>query len=296
MKKPVKALGKTFWVVVMTVISLVFAYPFLYSILGSLMLKEEFGNMGTMLPIPEQVTLKNFAYVFSMEGGFAPLLNSLQRAAWYTFWTVVMSMLCGYVLARYEFRGKRVFIIAIIAAQVIPSVLTLIPSYILVSKIPFAGGNNWMGQGGHGLINNKLMLYLPLSWGSLLWVFLFMQSMKSFPRAIEEAAEIDGCGFWRMMVRVVLPLQGPIIAVIAINTALGNWNDWLTPFLYINDVGDSTLTAWLATLTSNLQQFGEKDYPKVFALATVAVIPPFLIFLFFQKYIIQGIASAGIKG
>ena len=296
MKKPVKALGKTFWVVVMTVISLVFAYPFLYSILGSLMLKEEFGNMGTMLPIPEQVTLKNFAYVFSMEGGFAPLLNSLQRAAWYTFWTVVMSMLCGYVLARYEFRGKRVFIIAIIAAQVIPSVLTLIPSYILVSKIPFAGGNNWMGQGGHGLINNKLMLYLPLSWGSLLWVFLFMQSMKSFPRAIEEAAEIDGCGFWRMMVRVVLPLQAPIIAVIAINTALGNWNDWLTPFLYINDVGDSTLTAWLATLTSNLQQFGEKDYPKVFALATVAVIPPFLIFLFFQKYIIQGIASAGIKG
>ena len=296
MKKPVKALGKTFWVVVMTVISLVFAYPFLYSILGSLMLKEEFGNMGTMLPIPEQVTLKNFAYVFSMEGGFAPLLNSLQRAAWYTFWTVVMSMLCGYVLARYEFRGKRVFIIAIIAAQVIPSVLTLIPSYILVSKIPFAGGNNWMGQGGHGLINNKLMLYLPLSWGSLLWVFLFMQSMKSFPRAIEEAAEIDGCGFWRMMVRVVLPLQGPIIAVIAINTALGNWNDWLTPFLYINDVGDSTLTAWLATLTSNLQQFGEKDYPKVFALATVAVIPRFLIFLFFQKYIIQGIASAGIKG
>lgn len=296
MKKPVKALGKTFWVVVMTVISLVFAYPFLYSILGSLMLKEEFGNMGTLLPIPEQVTLKNFAYVFSMEGGFAPLLNSLQRAAWYTFWTVVMSMLCGYVLARYEFRGKRVFIIAIIAAQVIPSVLTLIPSYILVSKIPFAGGNNWMGQGGHGLINNKLMLYLPLSWGSLLWVFLFMQSMKSFPRAIEEAAEIDGCGFWRMMVRVVLPLQGPIIAVIAINTALGNWNDWLTPFLYINDVGDSTLTAWLATLTSNLQQFGEKDYPKVFALATVAVIPPFLIFLFFQKYIIQGIASAGIKG
>lgn len=260
------------------------------------MLKEDFGNMGTLLPIPQQITFKNFAYVFSVDGGIAPLVNSLQRAAWYTLITVAMAMLCGYVLARYEFRGKKFFLIAIVAAQVIPSVLTLIPSYILVSRIPFMGGNNWMGQGGHGLINNKLMLFLPLGWGSLLWVFLFTQSMKSFPRAIEEAAEIDGCGFWRMMFRIVLPLQGPIVAVIAINTALGNWNDWLTPFLYINNVADSTLTAWLATLTSNLQQFGDKDYPKVFALATMAVIPPFLIFLFFQKYIIQGIASAGVKG
>lgn len=296
MTKPIRILGRTVWIVLMAVISLLFAYPFLYSILGSLMLKEDFGNMGTLLPIPQQVTFKNFAYVFSVDGGIAPLVNSLQRAAWYTLITVAMAMLCGYVLARYEFRGKKFFLIAIVAAQVIPSVLTLIPSYILVSRIPFMGGNNWMGQGGHGLINNKLMLFLPLGWGSLLWVFLFTQSMKSFPRAIEEATEIDGCGFWRMMFRIVLPLQGPIVAVIAINTALGNWNDWLTPFLYINNVADSTLTAWLATLTSNLQQFGDKDYPKVFALATMAVIPPFLIFLFFQKYIIQGIASAGVKG
>ena len=168
MRKPAKILSKAVWIAIMSIVSLLFAYPFLYSILGSLMLKEDFGNMGTLLPMPEVVTLKNYAYVFSVDGGIAPLLNSLQRAAWYTFITVTMSVLCGYVLARYEFRGKKFFIIAIIAAQVVPSVLTLIPSYILVSRIPFMGGNNWMGQGGHGLINNKLMLYLPLGWGSLL--------------------------------------------------------------------------------------------------------------------------------
>jgi multiple sugar transport system permease protein len=113
---------------------------------------------------------------------------------------------------------------------------------------------------------------------------------------LEEAAEIDGCGFWGILLRIVVPMQAPILTVIAINTALSNWNDWLTPFLYINRVSDSTITAWLGTLTSNLQQFGDKDYPRVFALATVAVIPPFMIFLFLQKYIIQGIASAGVKG
>ena len=224
MTKPIRILGRTVWIVLMTVISLLFAYPFLYSILGSLMLKEDFGNMGTLLPIPQQVTFKNFAYVFSVDGGIAPLVNSLQRAAWYTLITVAMAMLCGYVLARYEFRGKKFFLIAIVAAQVIPSVLTLIPSYILVSRIPFMGGNNWMGQGGHGLINNKLMLFLPLGWGSLLWVFLFTQSMKSFPRAIEEAAEIDGCGAWKKFLNVTLPgIRGTVLFVL-IELTIGGFN------------------------------------------------------------------------
>jgi len=296
MKQSKKLLRKTIWFVLMTAVALIFAYPFLYGLLGSLMRMQDFGSMGTLLPLPQKPTLSNYRFVFSVDGGFGPMINSLQRSAWYTLVVVTMSVLCGYVLARYEFKGRKWFIVAIVSAQVIPSVLTLIPSFILVSRIPFAGGNNWLGLGGRGLINNKLMLFLPLGWGSLLWVFLFSQSMKSFPKDIEEAAEIDGCSFWRLILRIILPLQGPIVAVIAINTALGYWNDWLTPFLYINNVADSTLTAWLATLTSNLQQFGDKDYPKVFALATVAILPPFAIFLFFQKYIIQGIASTGVKG
>ena len=296
MSKMLKITGKTVWILVMTILALIFAYPFFYGLLGSLMVQQEFGNMGTLLPIPTNPTGVNYRFVFSLDGAIGPLVNSLCRAAWYTFWVVIMSLLCGYVLGRYEFKGKKVFVIVIVAAQVVPSVLTLIPTFVLVANIPFLGGNNWAGVGGHGLINNKAMLYLLLHWGWLLWVFLFMQSIRSFPRAFEEAAEIDGCGFWAILFRIVVPMQGPILAVIAINTALSNWNDWLTPFLYINQVKDSTLSAWLGTLTANLQQFGEKDYPKVFALATVAIIPPFLILLFLQKYIIQGIASAGVKG
>ena len=95
MTKPIRILGRTVWIVLMTVISLLFAYPFLYSILGSLMLKEDFGNMGTLLPIPQQVTFKNFAYVFSVDGGIAPLVNSLQRAAWYTLITVARWPCCA---------------------------------------------------------------------------------------------------------------------------------------------------------------------------------------------------------
>jgi len=120
--------------------------------------------------------------------------------------------------------------------------------------------------------------------------------MKALPRDFEEAAELDGCGFLRTIFRVVVPLQLPIIAVIAVNVALGVWNDWLIPFLYITDVQRSTLPAYLGVLVSALQQFGDRDYPRIFAMSAVAIVPPFLIFLFLQKYIMQGIASAGIKG
>nr|WP_279380653.1 carbohydrate ABC transporter permease [Caldicoprobacter guelmensis] len=207
-----------------------------------------------------------------------------------------MAVLVGYVMARYEFKGKKLFFAIIICSQLVPGVLTLIPSFVMVSRIPFAGGNNWMGIGGKGLINNRLMLFLPFGWDKLLWVFLFMQSMRSLPKDLEEAAEIDGCSFMRMIFRILIPLQKPIIAVIAVNTALSTWNDWLTPFIYINRIQDSTLPAYVGMLTAQLQAFGERDYPKLFATATVAIVPPFLIFLFMQKYIVQGIASVGIKG
>jgi len=296
MNKSIRIVSKSVWIIVMTAIAIIFAYPFVFGVFGSAMYKTEFGQMGTLLPIPKIVTPVNYRFVFSMDGAIGPLINSLTRAAWYTFLVTSMALLCGYVLARYSFKGKNAFVIAIVATQVVPSVLTLIPSFVVVSKIPFVGGNNLFGEGGHGLINNKLMLFMPLGWSTLLWVFLFSQAMRSLPRAFEEAAEIDGCGFWGILLQVVIPMQKPILTVIAINTALSNWNDWLTPFLYINKVSDSTVTAWLATLTYNLQQFGDKDYPRVFALATIAVLPPFMIFMFLQSYIIQGIASAGVKG
>ena len=268
MTKPIRILGRAVWIVLMTVISLLFAYPFLYSILGSLMLKEDFGNMGTLLPIPQQVTFKNFAYVFSVDGGIAPLVNSLQRAAWYTLITVAMAMLCGYVLARYEFRGKKFFLIAIVAAQVIPSVLTLIPSYILVSRIPFMGGNNWMGQGGHGLINNKLMLFLPLGWGSLLWVFLFTQSMKSFPRAIEEAAEIDGCTPSQIFWKITMPLIRPILVYVMITSLIGGLQMFDVPQILTNGKGNPDRCATTMIMYLNNHMFS-KNYGMAGAVSVV---------------------------
>jgi len=290
--------AKSVWIIVMTAISLVFIYPMLFGIMGSLTTLRNFTNMGSLFIIPTSPTIENYKVLFalSMDSAIRPLINSFMRSAWWTIINCSVAVLGGYTLARYEFKAKKAILVGIIVAQVIPHVLLMLPTFILISRIPFAGGNNWMGQGGQGLINNTLVLYLPMTWGVFLWSFLFMQSVKSFPRSFEEAAEIDGYGFWNILIKIVLPMQGPMLAVVAINSALGSWNDWMTPFLYINKTSESTLTAWLGTMASQLQSFGVRNYPRVFALATIAMIPPLGIFLGFQKFIIQGIASVGIKG
>jgi multiple sugar transport system permease protein len=287
---------KTVWILMMTLCALISTYPLMYGFLASLMTLRNFTSLGSLVVVPKNPTLQNYRVVFAMDGALRPLINSLMRSAWWTFVNCSVAVLGGYSLARYEFRAKKAILVGIIAAQVIPGVLTMMPTFIMISRLPFVGGNNWLGQGGQGLINNSLVLYLPMGWGVFLWSFLFMQSVKSFPPSFEEAAEIDGYGFWNILFRIVLPMQGPILAVVAINSALGTWNDWMTPFLYINKTSETTLTAWLGTMIAQLQQFGVKDYPRVFAVSTIAIIPPLGIFLGFQKFIIQGIASVGIKG
>lgn len=295
MRKAGKIIMRTVWLLVMAVFSLVMLYPFIFSLMAALNTKTEFSNMGDLFPWPKSPQFGNFAVILT-PNGLRPLINTFLRVGWYTVIVCIMAILVGYVMARYNFKGKKLFLSIIVGTQVIPGVLTLIPTFVMVANIPLVGGNDIFGNGGQGLINSPLMLYLPLGWGYLMWVFLFMQSMKSLTPAFEEAAEMDGCGFFRTMFQIVLPMQLPIIAVIAVNVALNTWNDWMTPFMYINNMQESTLPAYIGMLTAQLQQFGTKDYPRVFALSCVAIVPPFLIFLFLQKYIIQGIASAGVKG
>lgn len=296
-KKRTGVFRYSFWLFAMLIMGFVMVYPFIFSLLGSLMRADDFGqNLGVLLPEPAiPLYLRNITRALR-SSGLPPLINTIARTSWYTVLICLKALLMGYVMARYEFKLKSTLFIIIICSQVIPMILTLLPTFVMAANIPLVGGNDIMGQGGRGLINSRAMLFLPLSWNYLIWVFLMMQSLKGLPKDFEEAAEIDGSAFLPMIFKIVLPMQLPILAVIAVNVALFTWNDWLTPFLYINNPMRSTLPAWVGQLTARLQEFGDRDYPRVFGLGTMATLPPFFIFLFLQKYILQGIASAGIKG
>jgi len=290
-----KGFRKAIWLIFMSALAVIMIYPLFFSLMAGLMKKEEFQDIGTMLPIPKEPNFENYLHVLSPQGLY-PLLNTVLRTVWFTFILTLMACMIGYVLARLKFRGRNLFFILLLIIQVVPWVLTTIPLYVMVARLPFLGGNNWMGVGGHGLIDNPIIIYLLISPSCLTNIFLFRQGMFSLPRDFEEAAEIDGCSFLRMIFSIIVPIQKPILIVIAIGNALWAWNEWLIPFIFVNKMKYKTIPAYVGTLTTQLLSFGERNYPLLFALATVATIPPLIIFLVLQKYIVQGLASAGIKG
>ena len=295
MNRTVKRLLRSFYILCMLLLVALMIYPLLYSALGGFNHDEDFKSTTTMLPLPKHWTFLNYKYGLTA-GALRALINTFLRTFWYTGIALIIAVLVGYVLARYEFPGKRFFMSFIVVLRVIPGVLMMIPTFVMVSRIPLVGGNDIWGNGGHGLYNNMLILFIHLGSGYLLDALLFRQAMLSLPPAFEESAELDGASFLQILIRVVIPMQKPILSVIAIGTALSTWNDWMTPFLYINDSSRSTLPAYIASLTSTLNNFKDNpQYAKIFALATLATIPPLVLFLLLQKYIVQGIASAGVK-
>lgn len=291
-----KKLLKSFILIVfLALITIIMLYPFVFSLLAGFIKKDEFTNLGTLLPLTNSPTLKSYKVFFS-SFGYTQFLNTLIRTIWYTVIISLMSILVGYVLARVNFRGKKFFYWFIIMAQVIPGAMVLIPSYLLYSKFPFMGGNNWMGIGGHGLIDSPLALYVGVSTGHIIWIYLFKNSMEALPKDYEEAASLDGSSFLRTLFFLIVPLQKPILAVIALNTAIGTWNDFMTPFIYINNPKFDTMAGYIGKLVTQLQNYGGSNYPLIFALSTMTMLPVLFIFLFFQKYIVEGVASIGIKG
>ncbi|MEK0314700.1 carbohydrate ABC transporter permease [Cohnella sp. 56] len=286
---------KTLWLLLLIAIALIMIYPFVFAFIAGLFPKDDFTNIGSMLPIPKRVVTDWYVGLFE-PAMLRPFFNTFFRTAWYTLAVTGMAFLVGYVLERLRFPGRSFFFFFIIVIQMVPGVLTLIPTYILMAKIPFLGGNDWLGTGGHGLINNPLVLYVLIGPANIVWIYLFRQSISALPRDFEEAASIDGSGFYRTLFTVILPIQLPIIATIALNTAIGTWNDWLNPFMYVNKLEYTTLTGYVGLLVSALSKFGDRNYPLIFAASTVATLPPLIIFLFMQKYIVQGFANAGIKG
>jgi multiple sugar transport system permease protein len=270
-------------------------YPLFFSFLAGLWEPALFTGMGRMLPIPANPIADKYMMFFRPDA-FQPFLNSFLRMFWHAFYITLMAILIGYVLSRLRFPGRKGFFAFILAVQMIPGSLMFIPMYVEMARFPLAGGNDILGQGGIGFINHPLVLYIMISGGSFMWVYLFRQAMNSLPRDFEEAAYIDGSGFFRTLFTVIVPIQKPIIATIILINAITNWNDFLTPFIYISDQKYMTLAGYVGLLVSRLTAFGGRDYPLVFALSTLTTLPPLMIFLFTQRYIVQGFASAGIKG
>ncbi|KQQ05686.1 MULTISPECIES: carbohydrate ABC transporter permease [unclassified Rathayibacter] len=226
---------------------------------------------------PSAWTLDNFRAIFS-ELPFARLIgNSVLFAGGVTAFALVFDSLAAYALARIDFRGSKVLLIAIIASLMIPFQATLIPIYQLVSDL--------------GWVNTFAGLIAPRA-ADAFGIFFLRQFFLSLPRDLDNAARIDGAGEWRIFRSVVLPNAVPALLTLGIFTFVNNWNDLLWPLVFTTDGEMGTITSGLTLLTG---PGGIIPQGVMMAGALIAVLPLAVMFLLVQRRFIESVASSGLK-
>jgi len=208
---------------------------------------------------------------------FQWFLNSLLAASAHAVLVVVTAALAAYALARLEFRGKRVIFAVIITTLFVPPVILVIPNYEIVGRL------YWL--------DTLTAIIVPTA-ASAFGVFFLRQFFLQLPRELEESAFLDGANRWQVFTKVILPLSKPALATLALLSFLTNWNDFLWPVYVLFSPENRTLQAGLATL----QSANSVRYDLLMAGAVVASLPVLLLFMFAQRYVIEGVSRSGLKG
>jgi multiple sugar transport system permease protein len=204
--------------------------------------------------------------------------NSAVIALAVTVGTLVFCPMLGYALAKLRWHGKGLIMGLVLATLMVPAGITLIPNFILMSNL--------------GLVNTYPGLILPFLAGPF-GVFLMRQFMLGVPNELLEAARMDGANEFKVFFSVVMPIATPVLATLAILTFLGNWNSFLYPLVMSQEPGMYTLPVALATFATGQYQ---ADHGMLMAGSVVLVIPVLIVFVLFQRWITEGIATTGLKG
>ncbi len=251
--------------------------PFLWIFRGAISASDAELYALPPTPWPSEATLENFAKVFQQVPYLRFILNSVIVASTITAAQLITCSTAGYAFARLNFRGRGFAFALVIGSLMIPLQVTIVPLFLVMSKL--------------GLTNTLWALILPGVF-SAFGIFLLRQHFLSLPRELEEAARIDGAGHVRTFFQVILPLSGPALATLGILTFTYWWNDLLMPLVMIRDVENQTLPVGLVLLAG---RFSTGSLGTIAAGITLAIIPVLIVFVIAQRWIVQSIASSGLK-
>jgi multiple sugar transport system permease protein len=276
-KRPLRP-GRILRATVLTLLGLLFVSPLVFMALTSFKNRVESAAVPPTL-FPHEPTTEAYRSIMSTEG--TPVLhwfvNSMVAATANSALVVVTAALAAYPLARMEFRGKRVVFALIVATIFVPPVILIIPNYLIVGELAW--------------LDTLLAVIVPTAAGAF-GVFFLRQFFLSLPLELEEAAALDGAGAWRTFFSVVLPLSKPALVTLAVLAFLTNWNDFLWPVYVLFSPEAQTLPAGLSTL----QSANNVRYDLLMAGAVIASAPVLLIYVFAQRFIIEGVSRSGLKG
>ncbi|WP_326574293.1 carbohydrate ABC transporter permease [Streptomyces sp. NBC_00481] len=251
--------------------------PFLWVISGSLRSLDEIrSDPGAWLP--QHVTLDNFVRLFKTEGFGQFMGNSVVVAAIVVIGNIVAASAAGYALAKLDFAGKRLAFGTVMVAMMVPFTAVFVPQFVITVDM--------------GLADTLAGIALP-SVAMPLSVFIMRQYASSIPEELLEAARIDGAGEFRIFFRIFLPLAGPAVATITIMSFLASWNYFIWPLIVAQSTSSYTLPVGLAATSQAAAHV--TDYGLMLAGAIVVMLPVLILFLFLQRYFVQGISGSGMR-
>jgi len=273
--------------VVLFAVALLFAIPFLWSVSTSFRTLAD--TVGSFSLLPKHWTLSGYHEAFHTFNFGKYTLNSFIIAAAVTISNLFLASLGGYAFARLKFPGREVLFFLVLGTLMIPDQLRLVPIYLmLVNWIPAWVGH--LGWHNASFVNrNGLVLIQLVSATSL---FLMRQYFLTIPRDLEEAAKLDGAGYFKTYRKVMLPLAGPALAAVGILVFQGTWNGLFWPAILLQDPNQYTIPIGIAHFRFAYTTL----WPPLMAASVLAIVPILLLFVAFQRYFVAGVAAAGVKG
>jgi alpha-1,4-digalacturonate transport system permease protein len=260
---------------VLVVGALVVAFPLYWMFATAVRPKNEIFSGGLDL-VPSTLVWSNFSDAWNKLPWGQFYINSIAIVAIAVPVTVFINLLAGYTFAKYKFPGRDILFLLMISTLMIPIQVIMVPEFLIVAKLGWV--NTWWG------------VIVPRA-AEAFGLFMVRQFMVSIPDELIEAARLDGAGEFTIFRRVVLPLSWPVIAVLSIFTFMWRWNDFAWPLVVLQEQSAYTVPLGLSLMQG--QYF--TDWTGLMSMSLLSIIPMMLVFIFFQRYFIQGIASTGLK-
>jgi ABC-type glycerol-3-phosphate transport system permease component len=255
--------------------ALLWVYPFVWMVSASLKDSLEIFSSGLQL-VPERLAWENYSRAWQDAGFSRYMINTVIVTVWTVIVVVIRCALAGYVLGRYAFRGSRVIMVILVATLFVPTGYTIIPIVKLSLQL--------------GLLNSLTGMVLALSGAAnVSAILIYAGYFRQLPKELEEAAVVDGAGFFRVFFTVMLPLAMPVTATVALLTFLATWNSFFLPLVF------SFSRPELRTLSVGMQAFvGENavDWSGMAAAGVISIVPVVVLFVFLQRFFVEGIAGA----
>lgn len=275
MKKKL-TVGKAFLYGILIVYAVITVIPFLWALSSSFKNLDEIVS-GTINFIPKKFTLNNYKEIFVQQELFPRwLFNSIFIATSVTLLNMFFNSMAGYALARLQFPGKRTVFVIVLAVLMIPMQVTMIPNYLILKSL--------------GWLNSYQGMIIPTMINAT-FIFMMRQFFVTFPKELEEAAELDGLSKIGTFFRIVLPLAKPALAAQAIFVFMGSWNDFMRPLIILSSPELFTLPIGLNTFKGQYISY----WNYIMAASMVFTLPILLIYAFFSRYFIKGVSFSGDK-